>query len=406
MDNDIIKKYAQVTVKVGSNLQKGDEVVIGADACCHEFVAALTEAAYEAGAKKVTALFGSEKIMKLRYINESAESLTDIPDWMIKSREYAVEKDAVYISVVSNDPAAYANINPGKIAAYSKANRTKLKKFYEATMNSEIRWTIVAYPSIEWAQKVFPNHQDAFDKLFNLIAKAMRLDALDPQKAWAEHQQLLRKRVDYLNAADFKALKYKNSLGTDFYIELPENYVFMGGQELSKGRFFTANMPTEEVFSAPNKYSAKGTLVASMPLIHNGAKIDDFCFTFNKGMVIDYKAKMGQDVLKNIIETDEGSKYLGEVALVPFESPIQKMNTIFLNTLFDENASCHFALGKAYPCLKDAEKLSKADLENAGINDSLEHVDFMVGTRDLQIIGITKDGKEIQFFKNGNFNFK
>ena len=179
----------------------------------------------------------------------------------------------------------------------------------------------------------------------------------------------------------------------------------MGGQELSKGRLFAANMPTEEVFSAPSKYSAKGTLVASMPLFHNGAKIEDFSFTFDKGRIIEYKAKHGLDILKNIIETDEGSKYLGEVALVPFESPIQKMNTIFFNTLFDENASCHFAIGKAYPCLKNAEKLSKKELEKAGINDSLEHVDFMVGTCDLEITGITKHGKEITFFKNGNFDF-
>lgn len=404
MDKDIIKKYAEVTLKVGSNLKKGDEVVIGADACCHEFVAALTEAAYNAGAKKVTALFGSEKVMKLRYINESTECLTDIPEWIIKSREYAVEKDAAYISVISEDPEAFADVDSGKIAAYSKANRTKLKKFYEATMRSDIRWTIVAYPSIEWANKVFPDDKDAFNKLFDLIVKSMRIDTVDPQKAWEEHQQMLRKRVEYLNAADFKALKYKNSLGTDFYIELPENYIFMGGQELSKGRLFTANMPTEEVFSAPSKHSAKGTLVASMPLIHNGAKIEDFSLTFENGRIIDYKAKHGLDILKNIIDTDEGSKYLGEIALVPYDSPIQKMNTIFFNTLFDENASCHFAIGKAYPCLKDAENLSKEDLEKAGINDSLEHVDFMIGTHDLEITGITKDGKEIIFFKNGNFS--
>ena len=403
MNKEILKKYAELTVKVGANIKRNDEVVIGSDACCHEFITCLTKAAYQAGAKKVTALFGSEKIMRLRYLNESIESLIDIPDWLIKSREYAVEKDAAYISVVSNDPEAFMGINPDKMAAYSKANRTKLKKFYEATMNSDIRWSIIAYPSIEWAEKVFPNDDKAYEKLFELIAKAMRLDTPNPEKAWQEHQQLLKERVEYLNNADFKALKYKNSLGTDFYIELPENYIFLGGQELSKGRLFTANMPTEEVFSAPYKFSAKGTLVASMPLIHNGAKIEDFYLTFDKGKIVDYKARIGQDILKNIIETDEGSKYLGEIALVPFDSPIQKMNTIFFNTLFDENASCHFAIGKAYPCLKDAENLNRQDLNKAGLNDSLEHVDFMVGTLDLEITGIKKDGSEIKFFKNGNF---
>ncbi|HEY8389815.1 MAG TPA: aminopeptidase [Clostridia bacterium] len=406
MDKEVIKKYAQTVLKIGSNIQPNEEVVIAADACCHEFVAALADAAYELGAKKVTTLFSSEKVMKLRYLNESVETLTDIPDWVVKSREYAVEKDAAYISVVSDDPEAFADINSDKIAAYIKVIRTKLNKFYDATMKSDIRWTIVAYPSIEWAQKVFPNDNNAFEKLFDLIAKAMRLDAADPVQAWKEHQQQLKKRVEYLNAAKFKALKYKNSLGTDFYVELPENYIFMGGEEYSKGRIFTANMPTEEVFSAPSKLSAKGTLVASMPLIYNGARIEDFYLKFDQGKIVDYKAKVGHDVLKNIIETDEGSKYLGEVAIVPFDSPIQKMKTIFYETLFDENASCHFAIGKAYPCLKDAENMTKEDLDKAGINESLQHVDFMIGTKDLEITGITQDGKEIKFFKNGNFDIE
>lgn len=408
MNKDVLKKYAEVIIKIGSNVQKDDEVVIRADVNSHEFIPYLAQAAYQAGAKKVTTLFGSEKLMRLRYLNESVEALTDIPDWRVKSMEYIVEKDAAYIYIVSDDPQAFMDVNPDKMAAYSKANRSKLINFYDATMNNDVRWTIAAYPSVEWASKVFPNDnpKDAYDKLSKLIQKAMRLDVEDSYQAWKQHQELLNKRVEYLNSANFKALKYKNSLGTDLYVELPDNYIFMGGADKSKGRTFMANLPTEEVFTAPKKLSAQGTLVASMPLIHNGAMIKDFSLTFENGKVVDFKAEQGQEILKNILDIDEGAKYLGEIALVPFDSPIQKMNTLFLNTLYDENASCHFALGKAYPCIKDADKLTKEELIQAGINDSLEHVDFMIGTQDLEITGITQDGQEIKFFKNGNFDIK
>jgi aminopeptidase len=404
MDKDIAKKYAEVVVTVGSNIQKGDEVVINADVASQDFVIYLTDVAYQAGAKKVTTLFHSEKVMRLRYLNETVQNLTDIPDWEAQRMDYIVDRDAAYINVVSHDPEAFFDVNTDKISARTKAVRSKLINFYEATMNSDIRWTLIAYPSAEWAQRVFPNDKDAYDKLSQLIAKAMRLDTPNPQKAWQEHQELLQSRVDYLNSANFKALRYKNSLGTDFYIELPQNYIFIGGSELSKGRVFTANMPTEEVFTAPKRTSAQGVLVASMPLVYNGSMIKDFRFTFENGKVVDFKAEQGQEILQSILDTDEGARFLGEVALVSIDSPIHKMNTLFLNTLFDENASCHFALGKAYPCIKDAQTLSKEELKESGLNDSLQHVDFMIGTADLQITGITQDGKEVCFFKNGNFD--
>lgn len=406
MNKEILKKYAELIVKVGSNVQAGDEVVIKADVNSQEFVTYIAEAAYKAGAKKVTPLFNSEKIMKLRYLYENEQSLTDVPEWIVKSMEYVVERDAAYIFIESDDPEAFADIAPEKLAAYYKAFRSKLTKFYNATMNNNVRWTIAAYPSEEWAARVFPGDADAYDKLSELIVKAMRLDAPDPVKAWQEHQKLLSSRVEYLNNANFKALRYKNSLGTDFYVELPDNYLFMGGADLCKGRMFMANMPTEEVYTAPKRSSAQGVLVASMPLSYNGNMVKNFSLTFENGRVVDYKAEQGQEILKTILETDEGAKYLGEIAIVPFDSPIQKINTLFLNTLYDENASCHFALGKAYPCIKDADKLSEKELKEAGINDSLMHVDFMVGTCDLEITGITKDGKEIKFFKNGNFDIE
>ncbi|HEY8443280.1 MAG TPA: aminopeptidase [Clostridia bacterium] len=403
MNKDLLKKYAEVIIKIGCNIQKGDELVIRADVNSQEFMPYLTEAAYQAGAKKVTVLFNSDKIMKLRYLYEDAQTLTDVPEWKIKSLEYVVEKDAAYLFIDSQSPEVFAGVDADKMAAYTKAFRSKLVKFYDATMSNDVRWTIAAYPSADWAQTVFPNDENAVDKLFELIAKAMRLDTPDPYKAWQEHQERLSARVNYLNSANFKALKYKNSLGTDLYVELPENYFFMGGADYSKGRMFMANMPTEEVYAAPKYSATQGTLVASMPLAYNGSMVKNFSLTFKNGKVVDFNAEQGKEILKNILDTDEGARYLGEIAIVPYDSPIQKMNTLFLNTLFDENASCHFALGKAYPCVKGAENMTKEQLKEAGINDSLMHVDFMIGTADLEITGITLDGKEIKFFKNGNF---
>ena len=216
---------------------KGDEVVINAEVGCQEFVVYLTDAAYQAGAKKVTTLFHSEKVMRLRYLNESVQNLTDIPDWEAKRMEYIVDRDAAYINVVSHDPEAYADVQTDKIAAYTKAIRSKLINFHEATMNSNIRWTIIVYPSEEWAQRVFPNDKDAYDKLSQLIAKAMRLDTPNPQKRHGKNIKSYCNQGWIISPANFKALKYKNSLGTDFYIELPQNYIFMGGAEYPRAEY-------------------------------------------------------------------------------------------------------------------------------------------------------------------------
>lgn len=406
MNKDILKKYAEILIKIGSNIQQGDELVIRADVNSQDFMPYLAEAAYQAGAKKVTVLFYSDELMRLRYLYEDTKTLTDIPDWTVSSMEYVVDKDAAYMWVESQNPEVFSGLDADKMAAYTKAYRSRLKKFYDASMNNDVRWTIAAYPSVEWAQKVFPGDENAFEKLGDLIAKAMRLDASDPYQAWQEHQQKLSSRINYLNNANFKALRFKNSLGTDLYVELPDNYFFMGGADYCKGRPFMANMPTEEVYTAPKYSTACGTLVASMPLVYNGAMVKNFSLTFENGKVVDFQAEQGKEILKNILDTDEGARYLGEIAIVPYDSPIQNMNTLFLNTLFDENASCHFALGKAYPCVKDGDKMTKEQLKEAGINDSLMHVDFMIGTADLDITGITRDGKEIKFFKNGNFDIE
>jgi aminopeptidase len=225
--------------------------------------------------------------------------------------------------------------------------------------------------------------------------------------AWEDHKARLKTSMDFLNARNFKYLHYKNSIGTDLMIELPENHIWLGGSDFTpEGHEFIANMPTEEVFTLPKKDGVNGTVVSSMPLNFNGNLIENFSFTFKDGRIVDFKAEKGSEVLKSIIDNDEGAHYLGEVALVPYDSPISQLGILFYNTLFDENASCHLAIGNAYPvCLKNGENMKEDELKNAGSNVSIAHVDFMIGTRDLSITGVTSSGEEIPVFINGNFAF-
>lgn len=407
MNTEKLKTYADLALKIGVNLQKNQELVIRSDVKDAEFVHILMERAYIAGASRVTIQWKDEISFKLRCLNESIESISEIPEFQVKSGEYVVDKKAACVNIVSEDPDLMKEVDPEIISANSRSLHKSLKKFYDSTMKNEIRWTIIAVPSKGWVNKLFPglSLEEGTKKLWNLIFKSMRMDTENPVIEWNNHNAALQEKVEKLNRHNFSALHYKNSLGTNVIVGLPENYIFQCcGEKASDGIIFNANMPSEEVYTAPDKTKVNGIIKSSMPLIHNGKKIEGITLIFSQGKIIDYSAVKGYEVLKEIIETDEGSHYLGEVALVPFDSPIQNLKTIFYNTLFDENASCHFAIGKAYPyCVKDGEKLSEEDLEKAGLNDSIEHVDFMVGTEDLEITGLKPDGSSIPVFRNGNF---
>jgi aminopeptidase len=409
IDKTKLEEYANLVIKVGVNLQPEQELVINADVSDCEFARIIAKVAYQNKAKKVTIMWRDELFTKLRYENENLEMLVNIPQYQIEERNYSVDKKAAYLCILSEDPNLMKGIDPKILAETSKAKNIAFQKFYDASMKNEIRWNLIAVPSVSWAKTIFPelNDTDAVNNLWNLIFKTMRLDKENPVEEWQNHISQLRTRSEFLNKANLKELHYKNSLGTDLIIGLPENYLFEGcGEKAMDGVPFVANMPTEEIFSAPHRLKVDGKVVASMPLIYNGTKIENFGFTFEKGRIVDFFAESGYEVLKNLIETDEGSHYLGEVALVQFNSPIRNLNTLFYNTLFDENASCHLAIGEAYPsCLKDGSAKSKTELFELGLNDSLEHVDFMIGTNDLQIDGITKDENKISIFKDGNFVF-
>ncbi|MEA4825740.1 MAG: aminopeptidase [Clostridium sp.] len=409
MNNTFLEKYAELVVKTGINIQKNQILVISSPIECAFFTRKIAEIAYKEGAKDVVINWGDELFSKIRFLNAPEEVFEEFPEWQKEFYLSYVNQGAAFLSISASDPELMKDVNPERMLKARRTSSVALAEYREKLMSNKNVWSIVSVPTKAWATKVFPNlsEEEAINKLWEYIFKAVRADKEDPVLAWEEHKNNLNKNISFLNNNKFKYLKYKNSLGTDLKIELPEGHIWLGGSDYTPdGLEFIANMPTEEVFTLPKKDGVNGTVVSSMPLNSNGNLIENFSITFENGKIVDFKAEKGYDTLKSIISTDEGSHYLGEIALVPYDSPISNLKTIFFNTLFDENASCHLAIGNAYPvCIKDGEEMSKEELDKNGVNSSLTHVDFMVGTKDLQIIGVTSEGNEIQIFKDGNFAF-
>lgn len=404
---ELMDKYANLIAKVGINVQKGQPLVINAPVEGAEFVRLLAKHAYRLGATEVHVNWNDGELTRMKYENAPMEVFENFPKWYADGLEDYAEKGAGFISISAQDPYLLKGIDPKKIAANNKSSSMALKNYYKYTMNDLNAWCVMSIPTKAWAKRVFPDvpEDDAVEKLWDAIFKATRMYEDDPVAAWEEHLRNIEKRVNFLNEKSFKKLYYKSSNGTDLTVELPEGHIWAGGGgKNAKDVFFVANMPTEEVFTMPHKYGVNGVVHSTKPLNYGGNLINNFNLTFKDGKVVDFKAEEGYDVLKDLLDLDEGAKRLGEVALVPYDSPISQANIIFYNTLFDENASCHFALGKAYPTnLKGGPEMNEEELDKAGVNDSLTHVDFMVGDKDLSIIGETKDGERIQIFENGNW---
>ena len=409
MDTKMLEKYARLIVKTGVNIQKGQTMVITSPIECASFARMVAQFAYEEGARDVVLNWKDELLAKIRFMQAPEEVFEEFPEWQKEFYLSYVKQGAAFVSIAASDPELFKDVNPGRLVKVQKASNTALKEYRERIMSNKNSWCVVSIPTTAWAKKVFPklSEEQAVEALWEAILKTVRVDTTDPVVAWEEHKRNLKKHAEFLNTHQFESLQYKNSLGTDLKIELPKNHVWLGGSEFTpEGLEFLANMPTEEVFTMPKKTGANGTVFSSKPLNYNGNLIDDFSLTFKEGKVVDFTAKQGYEILKGLVETDEGSHFLGEVALVPYNSPISNSNILYYNTLFDENASCHLAIGKAYPvCIKDGENMSNEELKALGVNDSLTHVDFMIGTKDLEIIGITAEGKEIAVFKNGDFAF-
>lgn len=403
-----LEKYAELGVKIGVNIQPGQTLVVNAPISAAEFVRLVTILAYEAGAKNVHVEWGDEELTKIKFEKAPDEAFKEYPMWKAKGYEDMAKEGCAFLFIVSNNPDLLKGIDPSRIATANKTSSKALEKFREYTMSDRVSWSILAVPSKEWAKKVFPNVEESeqINKLWDAIFSATRIDQEDPILAWKEHDENLQKRIELLNERNYKKLYYKGP-GTDLSIELPEDHIWLGGASKNdKDTYFFANIPTEEVFTLPFKTGINGVVSSTMPLNYAGTLIENFSLTFKDGKIIDFTADEGYETLNHLIETDEGSHYLGEVALVPHDSPISNLNTIFYNTLFDENASCHLAIGNAYtPCIKDGSNLSKEELVEKGANSSLTHVDFMVGSNKLNIDGERADGTIEAIFIEGNWAF-
>lgn len=405
-----MEKYAELIIRTGVHVQPGQILVITASIELPEFVRMCTLKAYEAGASQVVVRWTDEQSDRLFYDMAADHVFDQVDEWKVLQRTDYAEKDAAFLSILSDDPEIMKGVDPSKLSRLSKAYAKPLKPYTSKMMSNRVAWCVVSMPTKAWASKVFPDleTEDAMEALWQAIIKSTRVDTEDPVAAWADHQAYLDSKLSVLNKAQFKAFNYSNRLGTNLRVELPDNHLWFGGADThtDKGYKFVANMPTEEIFSAPKRDGVHGRVVASYPLVYNGVKIEDFWLEFKDGLVVDYGARKNQAILKELLDMDEGAKRLGEIALVPYDSPISNQKILFYETLFDENAACHFALGEAYPiCVKDGETMTEDGLKAAGLNVSDVHVDFMVGTEDLTITGIHEDGREVPIFINGNYAY-
>lgn len=409
MKDDLLKKYAKLAVKTGVNIQKDQTLVVMSPIECAPFTRMVADIAYDEGARDVVIHWNDELSAKIKFLKAPEEVFETMPQWQVDALVSYAKEGAAFLSISASDPELMKDVDPKRIALNQKTRQIALKEFNQRLMSNKNAWSIVSIPTSGWAKKVFPTIpvEDAIEKLWDAIFKIVRVDKEDPVQAWDEHKNNLKEKMDYLNSKNLKSLHFKNSKGTDLKIELPEEHLWVGGAEHTQdGVEFIANMPTEEVFSMPKKTGVNGKVISSKPLNYGGNLIDNFSLTFENGRIVDFAAEKGYDTLKHLIETDEGSHYLGEVALVPHHSPISDSGIIFYNTLYDENASCHLAIGKAYSlCIKNGESLNEKELEERGVNHSLTHVDFMIGTEDLEISGFTNNNEEIKIFANGNWAF-
>ncbi|WP_368659161.1 aminopeptidase [Metabacillus halosaccharovorans] len=403
-----LEKYADLSVRVGVNLQPNQNLTINASIEVVDFVRLVVKKAYEAGARNVYVEWSDDVITRTRFELASEESLNDYPEWKARGLETLAENDGAFMSIISSDPDLLSGIDPKRIAASTKAAGMALSKYRNYLQADKASWSVIAAASKKWAEKVFPyEHEDKqVEKLWKAIFKTTRVDQEDPVTAWNQHNDNLHTKVDYLNNKKYKKLHYK-ATGTDLTIELHETHTWVGaGSENEKGNFFMANMPTEEVFTVPLRNGVNGIVKSTKPLSYSGNLIDNFSLTFENGRIVSVQAEKGEEVLKQLVETDEGSHYLGEIALVAHDSPISQSGILFYNTLFDENASNHLAIGNGYAfCVEGGKKMSREELEKVGVNSSITHVDFMIGSADMNIDGIREDGTSEAIFRNGIWAF-
>ncbi|WP_152658170.1 aminopeptidase [Oceanobacillus sp. CFH 90083] len=403
--DQLLQKYAELIVSTGINVQEGHTVALTIDVHQAPLAREITKAAYDKGAKRVIVKWGDDKVSRLGFEYQTTETLTDIPDYRIGEMNYIIEEGASRINVVSNDPDALKGLDGEKIAATQKAAGEAFKPLAEATQSNKISWVVAAAASPEWAAKVFPeldSAEEQTDALWDAIFKAVHLYDDDAVHTWSEKDKTLETKAEALNKQQFVALHYTAPC-TDLTVGLPKNHHWEGaGSFNSRGERFIANMPTEEVFTAPDANRVDGVVVSTKPLSYAGSVIEGMEFHFENGKVTKVTAEKGEEVIQKLIQQDEGASRLGEVALVPDASPISQSGLTFFNTLFDENASNHLALGSAYAFnLIGGTDMTEEELKEAGLNRSTTHVDFMIGSSQMDIDGIKEDGSRVPVFRKG-----
>ncbi|MBS7065434.1 MAG: aminopeptidase [Veillonella dispar] len=405
MNQETLKKYAHTLLKYGVNLQQDQTLVISVDVENKDFAVIVTEEAYKLGAKEVVLNWRCSPIARQRLLHANESVLEKPANWIPEFYKQYIDDKAAFLSLISANPKALEGIPTDRISLQSR-NLNKVLSFYHtAIMNSSVTWCVASVPTVLWANLLGyeGTDEEKIDQLWATLLKLCRIEGIEPKDTYRHHMAKLRHRCEALNKLDLKSLRYTCENGTDLLLELPEGHIWLGGEESSKdGTIFNANIPTEEVFSAPQYNGVNGVVHSTKPLIYHGNTISDFSFTFKEGKIVEYTAKEGYEVLKELVETDEGSHYLGEVALVDHFSPISQSNQIFYETLFDENASCHLAIGASYPtCLKNSDGLSEEELKERGLNHSLTHVDFMIGHEHMNIKGYTRDGQAVDIMIDG-----
>lgn len=403
---EMLDKLADVTVHVGLNLQRGQELVITAPIEALPLTRKITERAYQAGAKMVTTLYSDDAATLARYRFAPSDAFDYAPAWLYEGMAEAYAAGAARLAITGQNPALLKGQDPDRISRASKAQSIANRRALELIASFHINWSIVAYATVDWAKMVFPDlaEEQAVEKLWEAIFKASRLDTDDPVAAWAAHNANLHKRVQFLNEKRYAALHFKGP-GTDLKVGLADDHVWSGGAAVAKnGVVCNPNIPTEEVFTTPHKDRVEGYVSSSKPLAYQGSLLDGIRVRFEGGRIVEASAKVGEDILKQLLETDEGARRLGEVALVPHSSPIAQSGILFYNTLFDENAASHIALGQAYSeCIRGGDRLSREELAARGANASLIHVDWMIGSNEIDVDGITHTGQAEPLMRRGEW---
>jgi aminopeptidase len=401
-----LDKLAEVAVKVGLNLSAGQDLFLTAPVAALPLVRRIAEHAYRAGAGLVTPILSDDEVTLARYRFGPDNSFDRAPDWLYEGVAKAFVGNTARLAIVGENPMLLSKEDPAKVARANKANSIAYKPALEKIAGFDINWNIVAYPTPAWAGQMFPGEQehDAVAKLADAIFAASRVDTDDPVAAWAAHNAELRSRTEWLNGQRFYALHYSGP-GTDLTIGLADGHEWQGGASTAKnGITCNPNIPTEEVFTTPHARRVEGHVAATKPLSYQGTLIENIAVRFEEGRIVEAKATRGEEVLNKVLDTDEGARRLGEVALVPHSSPISKSGLLFFNTLFDENAACHIALGQCFAkCFVDGAKLTPEQIAAQGGNKSLIHIDWMIGSDSIDIDGVRADGSRVAVFRKGEW---